>query len=150
MIHLLTPDAPTDADYQQVIDHLAALGVYLEILEQAAGLPDRDDQWGKAVNQAISHARSVLLALLFSVTTHCLLAGYLLDYKQMDRVTVTLRTRSSIDPDDDLGALIPTATACYSTLKRRRDACDCLLDVAVAVQEAVQAIRAYAPERKGN
>jgi hypothetical protein len=141
--------APTQDDYQQVIEHIAALGVYLEVLAQAAGLSDRDDAWGEQAREQIGRGRCVLLALLYGVKQHCLPAEYFLDYQRMDQITLGLQGRRSIDPDDDLEALIPTAQAIRSILEAR-STCDCMPDVARSVVETMEAIRSLAPKPRPN
>jgi len=144
MVHESTGESPTPDDYQVVIEHIAALGVYLEVLEQAADVPARDDAWGRQARNDIGWARAVLLALLYGVKTHCLLSRYFLDYEKMDGATDHFRERNKINPDDDLEALIPTARQ-IQTVLAARSTCACMLDTAQEVVAALEAVRGLAP-----
>jgi hypothetical protein len=89
----------------------------------------------------------MLLALLYGVKQHCLLSCYFFDYKKVDQVTLGLRGRCEIDPDEDLEVLIPTARA-IRTILEAHSTCDCVLNTDLEMVAAMEAVRALARGRR--
>jgi hypothetical protein len=139
-----TAGSPTQAEYQQVAEHIAACGVYLQVLEQAAALPSSESAWERQASKEISLARLELLALLFAIRQQSLTSGSVIDHEKFYQVTDHLRGRDNIDVDGYLEALIPTARAMQAMLEGHAT-CDCLPKVARRVLERMEAIRGLAP-----
>ena len=162
-------------EYQRVIEHLAALDAFLQVLHQTASLPADGNAWGLSAEELealgypegmpsslgmidfwetstidqLAWGQVMVPELFFGVKQQALLNHYSLEFEKMDRVRRALQSWAEIDPDEDLEALVPTARMIQAILAPRAP-CDWIATSAKWLVEAMEAIRSLAPRPRTN
>jgi len=114
-------------EYQRVIEHLAALDAFLQVLHQTASLPADGNAWGLSAEELealgypegmpsslgmidfwetstidqLAWGQVMVPELFFGVKQQALLNHYSLEFEKMDRVRRALQSWAEIDPDED-------------------------------------------------
>jgi hypothetical protein len=140
-----TGEPPSQEEYQRVLEYIATLDFYLEVLQPAAFAESVGAREWQAAS-LIKAANATQLALFFIVQQHGLLNHYALDIAEMDQVKFDLQRRGEVNP---LEALVPVART-IQAIFAARTTCDCISDFADSLVNAMEAIRSVAPQPRTN
>jgi hypothetical protein len=131
-------------EYQQVAEHLAALGVFLQVLHQTSFMPAAENAWGLTAEELeadgyppegqpasfsmidfwetstideLNWCQLTVVHLFYAISQHALSGGGALDLEKMDRARRDFQACvAEVDPNYDLHALVPIAGAIQKIL----------------------------------
>jgi hypothetical protein len=159
-------ESPPRNEYQQAIEHLAALGTFLQVLHHTAFIPADGsvwrlppeecaklgylegmpaalgmiEFWATSCIDELMSGQVAVLRLFFLLKQHALSGGCVFDLERMDQTRRNWQARNQVDPDSDLSTLVPVARAIQAILTQRAP-CRCISNAARDVVETMETLR---------